>query len=174
MGKTYQEVLMIHAVTHPRAGLFAFGLCAALALPAFAQVTSGGANAEPKSSIQRRATGIDRSGNYQQEVQACRSGKTAQSRETCLEEARNAQAERRRGQLGKGGDDYTANALARCQSLTGEDLQACRARVMASGSTSGSVAGGGLLRQVETVVPPGADNEPKTQKPGIVVPAPSK
>ncbi len=166
MGKTYQELLMIHAAIHPRAGLFAFGLCAVLAFPAFAQVASGGANVEPKSAIQRRATGIDPSGNYQQEVQACRSGKTVQSRETCLEEARNAQAERRRGQLGKEGADYIANAMARCQSLAGDDLEACRARVMGAGSTSGSVGGGGLLRQVETVVTPvtqDAQIEPKTR-----------
>ncbi len=155
MAKTFQELLVIHTVPHPRVGLFAFGLCAMLAFPAFAQAQSS---------------------TYQQEVQACRSGKSAQDRETCLEEARNAQAERRRGQLGKEGADYTANAMARCQSMTGDDLKDCRARVLGSGTTSGSVAGGGVLRQVETVVAPAGAGEVRgqTKAPGTGVTAPSK
>lgn len=128
------------------------------------------------SSIYRRDTGIDSSGDYRQEVRACRTGRTQQSRETCLEEARNAHAALRRGELAKEGENYTANALARCVPLSGEYRVACEARVMGFGSTSGGVAGGGLLREVETVViPAGADRvriDARTPDAVLLVPAP--
>ena len=95
---------------------------------------------------------IDASGNYQDEVRACRSGQTPQSLATCLEEARNARADKSRRSLS--GDELLANAMARCDKLPPDDKAACRARMMGQGSTSGSVAGGGILReytQVEVV-----------------------
>lgn len=128
------------------------------------------------SSIYRRDTGIDSSGSYRQELQACRSGRTHQAEETCLEETRNAHAALRRGELTKAGENYTANALARCLPLLGEYRVACEARVMGFGTTTGDVAGGGLLREVETVViPAGADRiriEARTPDPVLLVPAP--
>lgn len=120
-------------------------------------------------------TGIDASGNYQQEVQACRSGKTQQDQPTCLKEARNAQADKKRGVLDNAGGNFAANAAARCEALQGEDRAACDARMMGYGSVTGSVAGGGLLREVETVVMPQAASsvtiEPKTSDPVVLVPA---
>jgi hypothetical protein len=121
-------------------------------------------------------TGIDASGNYQQEVQACMTGKTQEDRDTCLREARNAQADKKRGVLDNPGASFEANAVARCDVFKGEDKSACQARMMGYGSTSGSVAGGGVLREVETVVmPPGNSSvtiEPKTSDPVVLVPAP--
>jgi hypothetical protein len=96
---------------------------------------------------------IDSSGNYQSEVQACMSGKTQQDQATCLKEARNAQADKRRGVLDTAGS-VDANAMGRCEVHTiSEDRAACRARVMGMGDIEGSVAGGGLLRESEIVVP---------------------
>lgn len=144
-----------------------------------AQQSSGGVQpTEAQSALARRATGIDDSGNYQQEVQACKTGRTQESRDTCLREARAAQAARKRGQLEEGHEDYTANALARCKPLQGEYQAACEARVMGFGTASGSVAGGGMLRSVETVVaPPGATTitiVPKTPDPVVLVPRAAK
>jgi hypothetical protein len=120
------------------------------------------------------ATGIDASGDYRAEVQACQTGRTHQDRETCLTEARNAQAARQKGALRNSGEDYQANAKARCEPLAGEDKAACEARVMGYGNTSGSVAGGGVLREVETVVMPADASqitiEPKTSDPVVLVP----
>jgi hypothetical protein len=132
-------------------------------------------NAAPgkESSIYRMDTGIDDSGVYKNEVQACLSGKTHQARETCLEEARSAMAEKRRGQVATPREDFLANAMARCEPLVGEDKAACQARVMGKGSVTGSVADGGLLREVETVVlPPGATltMKPQTSHPVVVIP----
>ena len=99
-------------------------------------------------------TGIDNSGDYKKEIQACLSGRTQQDQATCLREARNAKADHRQGASSSNSADYSANAALRCNGLTGEDKAACQARVTGYGSASGSVAGGGVLTSVETVVVP--------------------
>lgn len=92
--------------------------------------------------------------DYRREVRACESGQTSQDRATCLNEARHARAERRRGGLYTPQASLQANALARCQVFQpGPDMEACRARVMGQGSVSGSVEGGGLLREYAISVP---------------------
>jgi hypothetical protein len=143
--------------------LVSFGLAALLAVTAAtAQVATG-------------TTGIDASGSYQQEVQACLSGRTQQDQATCLREARNAQADKKRGVLDNAGGRFEANAATRCNVLMGEDKAACQARVMGYGNTTGSVAGGGLLREVETVVMPAGSGavtiQPQTSEPVVVVPS---
>lgn len=145
--------------------LASFGVSALLAMTAVAaQVATAGTE-----------TGIDDSGNYRSEVQACMSGQTQQDRDTCLKEARNARADKQRGALDNAGGRYEQNAKARCDVLKGEDRAACEARVLGFGETSGSVAGGGVLREVETVVvQPGQGSvtiEPKTSDPVVLVPA---
>ena len=147
---------------HSRKSLLSFGVAALLAVTAAtAQVATG-------------TTGIDASGSYQQEVNACMTGKTQQDQATCLREARNAQADKKRGVLDNAGAQFDANAASRCEALTGEDKAACQARVMGYGNTTGSVAAGGVLREVETVVlPPGQSTitiEPKTADPVVLVP----
>lgn len=146
-----------------RKSLVYFGAAALLAMTAAtAQVASG-------------TTGIDASGSFKQEMQACMTGQTQQDRETCMKEARNARADKQRGVLASENADYKANATARCDVLTGVDKAACQARIMGYGSTEGSVAGGGVLREVETVVMPAGQSsitiEPKTADPVVLVPA---
>lgn len=141
-----------------------FGLVCALAV--------GAASAQVASSTQ---TGIDNSGSYERERAACLSGATPQAQDTCLREAANAQADKRKGELQtQGQDQLTANAMRRCDALGGEDHAACTARVLGYGNQSGSVGGGGVIREVETVVvPPGQTEvtiEPKTENPVLVVP----
>ena len=154
---------MTNRTAHSRKSLLSFGAAALLAVTAAtAQVATG-------------TTGIDASGSYQSEMNACMTGQTQQDRDTCLREARNAQADKRRGVLDNAGAQFDANAKARCEVLKGEDKAACEARVMGYGNTTGSVAGGGLLREVETVVmPAGATSvtiEPKTDEPVVLVPS---
>ncbi len=103
---------------------------------------------------------LDDSGNYREEVQACREGRTAEDRSTCLREARNAAADKRRGVLSNQGD-FQANALARCDAhRVAIDKEACRERVLGEGGLSGSVAGGGLLRELEVTLP----QQPQTRQ----------
>ncbi len=142
-----------------------------LSLGLAALFTGGAALAQ----VAAGTTGIDASGNYQHEVQACRSGHTQQDLETCLREARNARAEKTAGGSPGTPVNFKGNAVARCEALTGEDKAACQVRVLGYGSESGSVAGGGVLTSVETVVvPTGATSvliEPKTASPVLLVPS---
>lgn len=158
--------------TRSRKSLLSFGAASLLSFGAASLLTLTAATAQ----VATGTTGIDASGNYQQEVQACMTGRTQQDRDTCLTEARNARADKKRGLLDNSGEPLQANAAARCEPLSGEDKAACQARVMGYGNTSGSVAGGGILREVETVVlPPGQSSvtvEPKTSDPVVLVPAP--
>jgi hypothetical protein len=122
-------------------------------------------------------TGIDATGSYQSEVQACLSGATQQSRDDCMKEARNARADKQRGVLETQGD-LQANAMSRCNVFTsGEDKAACQARIMGMGGVEGSVAGGGLLRESETVVLPSGQHsvtiQPQTADPIVLVPSTS-
>lgn len=109
---------------------------------------------------------LDDSGSYRLEVQACREGRTAQDRATCLQEARHAAADKRRGVLLNRGD-FEANALARCEAHREKiDKDACHERVLGEGGLSGSVAGGGLLRQLEVTLPPQQQERQAQEGPG--------
>lgn len=90
--------------------------------------------------------------NYQQQRADCVAGRTAEDRATCLREAGAAQQEAKRGKLDNGGD-YTANALQRCQPLPPNDRAECERRVRGEGSSSGSVGGGGIYRELRTTIP---------------------
>ena len=146
-----------------RASLVYFGVAALLAVTAAtAQVATG-------------TTGIDATGSYQHEVQSCMTGKTQQDQATCLKEARNALADKKHGVLDNSSGDFDSNAAARCNVMTGEEKAACQARVLGFGNTTGSVAAGGVLREVETVVLPAGTGsltiEPKTSDPVVLVPS---
>ncbi|CDS53876.1 FIG00932509: hypothetical protein [Polaromonas sp. CG9_12] len=122
-----------------------------LGITALLGLTAATAQVAPLDS-----TGLDSSGNAKSERAACNSGKTQQDRAACLKEVHNANAEKRAGTLRNGGD-YNANAMRRCEVFKeSDDLAACRARVEAQARLDGSVAGGGVLRQSETLVPAAA------------------
>ena len=90
---------------------------------------------------------------YKQERAHCLSGMSQQDKSTCLKEAGAALNEARRKRLDTGGHaSLQANATARCSAQPEADRDACLQRITGSGSTQGSVEGGGLLRQVETPV----------------------
>ena len=146
-------------------GIAGFALVALLAMTAAtAQVASG-------------TTGIDATGNAQSEMAACNNGTTQQDRTTCMTEVKNANAAKRAGQVDNAGGSFSANALQRCNVMSGVDKVACEARVAGYGNPQGSVAGGGVITEVETVVVPrGASSvtiQPQTSSDTIIViPAP--
>jgi hypothetical protein len=133
------EISMTTSRNHLIKSFCAFSVTALLAVTATAQIATG-------------TTGIDNTGNAASEMAACNNGTTQQSRETCMTEVRNANAAKRAGKIDNAGGMYKANALKRCDVLQGEDKTACQARVSGYGNPQGSVAGGGVLTQVETVV----------------------
>ena len=146
-------------------GVAGFALVAVLAMTAAtAQVTSG-------------TTGIDATGNAASEMAACNNGTTQQDRTTCMTEVKNANAAKRAGQVDNAGGSFSTNAVQRCNVLEGVDKIACEARVAGYGNPQGSVAGGGVITEVETVVvPQGATSvtiQPQTKSDTIIViPAP--
>ena len=88
---------------------------------------------------------------YQKERALCLSGQSNQDRATCLQEAAAARTEARRGGLDDGGLRLRHNARERCNGLPTDERSACVARMKGQGTTSGSAAAGGILR--ELVVP---------------------
>lgn len=96
-------------------------------------------------------TGIDASTNTAQERAWCTANTDGVARVDCLKEAGAAQAEKRRGTLDTNTGTYGANAVQRCEVFEGTERVACQARVMGYGNASGSVQGGGVIKQIETV-----------------------
>ena len=139
---------------------------------AFVLFTLGAVTAA-SAQIASGTTGIDATGNEQSELAACNSGKTQQDRQTCMTEVRNANAAKRAGKVDNSGGRFKENAMARCDVFKGEEQIACQARVVGYGDTAGSVAGGGVIRQVETVVVPADATtvriQPQTPSGDIVV-----
>ncbi|MEO7851761.1 MAG: hypothetical protein ABIR94_05820 [Rubrivivax sp.] len=127
-----------------RWGPIALALCSGLA--AAAAAGAGAASAAATTATQAR---------HDRERSACMVGKSAQDQATCLKEADAAWAEARKGQLNTGGA-APANAVERCKALPGPQRSECEARMRGEGSVSGSVAGGGILRELVTPVPASA------------------
>lgn len=99
----------------------------------------------------------DISGIHQQYLQdrAQCADKPDGARTTCLREAGAAQAEARRGTLAA--DDtsnYEKNRDARCDvHKDPQEREYCLRRMHGEGTTSGSVEGGGILRELVVTVP---------------------
>ena len=84
---------------------------------------------------------------YNKERAACTNGESLQSRRDCLREAEAAYAELRRGRLEGADASEARNAQMRCDVHKGDERIACLARMQGEGSTSGSAATGGILRE---------------------------
>lgn len=89
---------------------------------------------------------------YEQERADCMSGRTTNlDRATCLREAAAARDEARRQRLDSGNANYQRNATQRCAALRGEEARDCELRMRGAGTVSGSVGGGGVLRELHTI-----------------------
>ena len=99
------------------------------------------------------ASSTDADARYNQERAACLDGRSPQGRSTCLKEAGAARAEARRHRLdnGESAAQLRANALLRCQPVQDADRAACERMALGEGQRSGSVAEGGVLKQITTV-----------------------
>jgi uncharacterized protein YfaQ (DUF2300 family) len=93
---------------------------------------------------------------FRQDMAVCNSGASYQDAATCRIEAKNALAEARRGGFrsspNDGSDQYLRNAMQRCNALKGDDRVDCESRVRGEGKSSGSVGGGGIVRETVTVI----------------------
>src|SRR6185369_4300809 len=93
----------------------------------------------------------DAQSTYKSDRAACMKGQSGQDRTTCLKEASAALAEAKRGHLDDRQAEYDRNRLARCDSQPAQDRDEC-VRRMNEGTTSGSVQGGGVSRELVTPV----------------------
>ena len=110
---------------------------------------------------------------YQQDHANCMAGKTAESQKTCLKEAGAAlQASREHDLKTLAPAQLAANERKRCEPLSGDDKTACLKRAAGMDTAvSGSVAGGGQLKETVTVVPGAPDVPVETVPPAAAGPA---
>ena len=101
---------------------------------------------------------------YQQDRANCLAGKTAESQQTCLKEAGAAlQAAREHDLKSPSPAQVAANERKRCETLSGGDKADCLKRAAGlDTSVSGSVAGGGDIKETVTVVPGTPEIHPET------------
>lgn len=89
---------------------------------------------------------------YQQERARCDSGQSGQDRETCLREAGAAAQEGPRGNLTNPSEE---NKFARCDyHKDPNDREYCIRRMKGEGTVSGSVEGGGVMRELRVITRP--------------------
>lgn len=96
---------------------------------------------------------------YKREVAECAAKQPNVDQHSCLRDAKNALAEFRRGRMDESTSptELVRNALLRCDAHKGEDRSDCIARIQGRGRIMGSVAGGGILRELmttKTLTPP--------------------
>ncbi len=88
---------------------------------------------------------------YEQERAACLSGTTGQEQQACLREAGAALQRSKRGYVEDAPSDVAANRLKRCDTQpAGEARDECIRR-MNEGTVTGSVSGGGVVREHRTI-----------------------
>ena len=97
----------------------------------------------------------DARARYEQEREKCMTNNTQDTLATCLREANNALDAARKGQLSSPGAAAPGNATQRCAAFQSTAEQAECVRRVQNSPASGSVPGGGVLREsvTTTVVP---------------------
>jgi hypothetical protein len=109
------------------------------------------------SSVTAHAAGPARAATahqvYQYERADCMSGLSGPDKSSCLREAGAALDEAKRGKLADANEDFERNRMARCAYLQEPDRGYCLRRMNGEGTVSGSVEGGGILRELVVTVP---------------------
>ena len=122
-----------------------------LTRPAWALVLLAAALAAPAAQAAGKATpAVSSQLQYQRDTAACRTPPNRPDRDDCLSEASTAFASREPVSVDPDPGRYLRNALKRCEPLSEPDRSDCVARIQGQGTTSGSVAGGGIYRELVT------------------------
>ncbi len=90
---------------------------------------------------------------YQRDQARCMRMRIHGERANCLSEASTAQQARKPSTVDPDPGRYARNAIERCKPLPEPDRSDCVARMQGQGTTSGSVSGGGISRELVTRVP---------------------
>lgn len=117
----------------------------AAALAASLVLASVAVGAAPRSEAQS---------TYQRDRTACLANTTGEARATCMREAAAALQEARRGGLEDGNAQFERNRLLRCERQPVEDREDCMRRMKGEGTATGTVEGGGILRELVTPAAP--------------------
>ena len=87
-------------------------------------------------------------------LSASAADRTADARDASVREAQAARVEAKRGGLTDVNDaQRERNRFARCDAHQGEDREFCIRRMSGEGTVTGSVEGGGLLRELKVTEP---------------------
>jgi len=87
---------------------------------------------------------------YQRDAAVCLSSRYVGEKADCLSEASTARASREPVMIDPDPERYTRNAIKRCEPLPESDRIDCIARMQGRGTTTGSIAGGGIYRELVT------------------------
>lgn len=90
---------------------------------------------------------------YEQDRAACMRSDSQHERTSCLREAGAVRAQGLNRAPGATPEVRMENALKRCAELPPESKSTCERMVRGEGTVSGSVAGGGQIRELVTTVP---------------------
>jgi hypothetical protein len=101
------------------------------------------------------STGAWAQSTFEQDRAACMRSDSQHERTSCLREASavRSQAGRQMPMTGDTPESRMQNAMKRCVELPPENKATCERMVRGEGSVSGSVAGGGQIRELVTPVP---------------------
>jgi len=125
--------------SHPRRArpMWALGLLMAAigVAPALATGSSSAAKSEAR---------------YQRDAAICLSSRYTGDKDECLSEASTARAGREPATIDLDPGRYARNVLKRCEPLPQDDRLDCIARMQGRGTTTGSVASGGIYREMVT------------------------
>lgn len=97
-----------------------------------------------------KGSAMDTEGRYQRDVAACRVAPPGTDKAACLREAGAVRASKELVRTDLDPERFARNALKRCEPLPEPERSDCVARMHGKGTTSGSVAGGGILRELVT------------------------
>jgi hypothetical protein len=92
----------------------------------------------------------ERQKTFASDRQACKDGKSGQELGPCMKEAGAVLNERDASTASVSPEQLQRNRLMRCEAFKGDDHSDCIARTQGLGTTSGSVGGGGILRELVT------------------------
>lgn len=110
-------------------------------------VALGGA---PAALAAEKARPIDIQARYQRDSALCMSARYKGDRNECLSEASTTRSMALPSPVDPDPGRYARNALKRCEPLPEPDRRDCVARMQGQGTTTGSVAGGGIYRELVT------------------------
>jgi fumarylacetoacetate (FAA) hydrolase family protein len=133
--------------------------CPFLTLSLFSAAMAAAAVLMPVQAAQATPAGpkIDKvelaaiNAQYQRDRAVCLAGQSNQDMDACLYDAALAVETAKRRGYETGPVPYAENARQRCDALKGDDRSDCMARMNGAGTVSGSVAAGGLYRELVTI-----------------------